>query len=82
MPSDLHHLRREVDPDHLPSQLVQVSGNMPRPAAEVGDSSGRRRLHKGGQKRSVEGLVVELLEEMARILLGDPVVAVARSLID
>jgi len=66
----------------MPSQLVQVSGNMSRPAAEVGDWSGRRRLHKGSQKRSVERLVVQLLEEMARILLGDPVVAVARCLVD
>ncbi len=55
---------------------------MARPAAEIGDRPRRRRRLEGSQQRSVKRLVVELVEEVACIRPGDPVIAVACWLVD
>ena len=69
------HGRRQVDPAHVDSLLVQVTGNVPRPAAHVANQA--RVANIGGEpleQPPIEGLVPQLVENPLDVLVGNAIV--------
>jgi hypothetical protein len=74
-PRGLDQQRRQVDPrDHHPP-VVQVTGHVPRPAAQVAHDADRPHpLGEGVQELAVERLVCQFTGDPSDVLVGDPVV--------
>ena len=70
-PRDGDHLGREVDPEGVHPELVEVAGDVPRPASHVGNGPASGAVHQLGEQRQAgpeEGHLVE----QSTYLLGVP----------
>ena len=73
-----HHLRGEVNPKDRDALLTKIPGNMPRPAAEIGDETAATSLfRKPIQEMPVERFTRELVREVFGVRRRRRVVAFA-----
>ncbi len=71
----LDHRRRQVDPAHVDPLLVQVTGNVSRPAAHVAYQA--RVADAGGEpieQPPIERLVPQLVEDSLDVVVGNAIV--------
>src|SRR5436190_19517657 len=70
-PREGDHLGREIDAEHVHSGVVEVAGDVPRPAANIGDRPASGAVHQLGEQRQARA-EVRARTEQSTYLLGVP----------